>query len=182
MGTEETGGSCTLPPSLTRTLLPGPPPVRRGKKPESTSCQCGSVAGFASTAVCTFYVAAAANPGRLLAFDDAPRVLQFNRYIRSSYRAGLTPAACLRSVFQLHNETGAIWSHLLPALGMLTSVTVGGWAPWPHAAMAWRFNVYSILACFLASACYHTFLAHHHHYDMLLKIDVCGVLLVIVGE
>ena len=29
------------------------------------------------------------------------------------YRVNLSPAECLRSIFQLHNETFNIWSHLI---------------------------------------------------------------------
>ena len=34
-------------------------------------------------------------------------MLQFNRYVRSGYRAGMSPRQCLCSMFQYHNETGA---------------------------------------------------------------------------
>ena len=40
-------------------------------------------------------------------FDEAPPVLQFNPYVRSGYRAGMSPQQCLCSMFQYHNETGA---------------------------------------------------------------------------
>lgn len=33
-------------------------------------------------------------------------MLQYNKFIRSGYRAGLTYPQCLCSMFQLHNETG----------------------------------------------------------------------------
>lgn len=72
-------------------------------------------------------------PRRLFWWDEIPTVLQFNRFIRSGYRAGATPAEsfdkacqkqrgalphycrvsaglsrreCLCSIFKLHNETG----------------------------------------------------------------------------
>ena len=40
-------------------------------------------------------------------FDEAPPVLQFNKYVRSGYRAGMSPRQCLCSMFQYHNEIGA---------------------------------------------------------------------------
>ena len=43
----------------------------------------------------------------LLWFDQCPPELQFNRYIRSGYRAGYTCRECVASIFQYHNETGA---------------------------------------------------------------------------
>jgi hypothetical protein len=51
--------------------------------------------------------------GRLRLFqrDDVWKHLAFNKHVHSGYRQALTPAQCLRSMFQIHNETGNIWSH-----------------------------------------------------------------------
>lgn len=38
--------------------------------------------------------------------EEAPAILQFNPHVKSGYRAGLTPAQCLCSIFKCHNETG----------------------------------------------------------------------------
>lgn len=54
-------------------------------------------------AACRFYAAAGR---RLYTFEEAPQVLQYNRFIRSGYRAGLSYPRCLRSICEVHNETG----------------------------------------------------------------------------
>ena len=105
-------------------------------------------------------------------------MLRFNRFIRSGYRAGLSPAQCCASILQRHNESGNIWSHLAPALLMLALAAGGQLQAWHGAAAAYWANLGSILLCFLGSVLYHTCLAHHHHHDRLLKLDVrpawCG--------
>lgn len=45
---------------------------------------------------------------RLYWFEEAPPVLQFNKYVRSGYRAGLNYQQCLCSIFSYHNETGVV--------------------------------------------------------------------------
>ncbi|GAB4819451.1 hypothetical protein N2152v2_006497 [Parachlorella kessleri] len=118
---------------------------------------------------------------RLYSFEEAPPTLQYNKYIRSGYRAGLSYGQCLGSMLCCHNETGNILTHLLPALVMLGMLAYDMLAPWPHARLEYWQNWGSILLCFCLSVAYHTFSANHHHYDTWLRLDVCGVLLVLVG-
>lgn len=44
---------------------------------------------------------------RLYWFDEAPPALQYNKHVRSGYRAGMTYRQCVCSIFSYHNETGA---------------------------------------------------------------------------
>lgn len=46
-------------------------------------------------------------------FDVLPPFQRDNKYIHKYYRTGYTVRRSLRSLFQLHNETGNIWSHLI---------------------------------------------------------------------
>lgn len=62
--------------------------------------------GAASSAAAAGADGGAPGRPRLYSFDDAPAVLRYNKYIRSGYRAGLSPGQCCASVLQLHNETG----------------------------------------------------------------------------
>jgi hypothetical protein len=55
-------------------------------------------------------------------FDEAPPVLQFNNYVRSGYRAGMSPRQCLCSMFQYHNEIGARRPATLPVRRLLCHV------------------------------------------------------------
>lgn len=78
-------------------------------------------------------------------------------------------------MLHLHNESGNIWSHLAPALLMVALALGGQLQAWQGAGVAFWANLGSILACFLGSVVYHTFQAHHHCHDRLLKLDVSGV-------
>ena len=49
----------------------------------------------------------------LYSFEFIPSYLQFNHFIRSGYRVGLSFKLCLLSLFTLHNETINVWSHLI---------------------------------------------------------------------
>ncbi len=54
---------------------------------------------------------------QVLDWDDLPRWMQIDPYIRRGYRRELNSFyACLRSLFYLHNELINTWSHLIPAL------------------------------------------------------------------
>ncbi|KAI3437658.1 hypothetical protein D9Q98_000108 [Chlorella vulgaris] len=133
---------------------------------------------------CSYYAAGAegrAGQKQLYSFAEAPAALRFNSHIRSGYRAGYSYSDCCRSMLSWHNETGNIWSHLLPALLLLSLLAGGQLQAWQGASVAFAANVGSIAACFLGSVLYHTFMAHHHQHDKWLKLDVCGILLVLVG-
>lgn len=204
--TAPSGGTVQL-----QQLLPLLPKRKRGPKPDgmprvptmealTVECDCRSSARPAPPAAlgpvaadqaqqalahtgCSYYAcsqAAAARPG-VYSFTDAPAVLRFNKFVRSGYRAGYTYRQCCTSVLRWHNETGNIWTHLLPALLLLALLAGGQLQAWRGARAAFLLNVGSIAACFLGSVAFHTFMAHHHHYHRWLCLDVCGVLLVLVG-
>ena len=57
---------------------------------------------------------------QVIDWDDLPRWMQIDPYIRRGYRRELNSFhACLRSLFYLHNELINTWSHLVPALAYL---------------------------------------------------------------
>lgn len=112
---------------------------------------------------------------RLYCFDEAPPVLQFNRFVRSGYRAGLTPCGCLRSVLQYHNETGNILSHLGPMVILLVGIATGMLPAWSAHPVAFYGNVVPIVVCLWGSVMYHTFMANHPKYRTWITLDVCGI-------
>ncbi|KAK9815212.1 hypothetical protein WJX72_000048 [[Myrmecia] bisecta] len=114
-------------------------------------------------------------------FDELPDELRFNIDVRSGYRAGMTYWQCLKSIFQYHNETGNIWSHLLPILAVVVSLCAGWLTPWPGAEWEFLQNILPIMLCFLGSVIYHTFMANHAHYKRWLFLDVCGVFILFLG-
>lgn len=115
---------------------------------------------------------------RLLRFHELPSVLRFNQYILSGYRAGYDYRTAVLSLFQLHNETGNIWSHLLPAVFFFCAI----WMPSDCQGWMHKLHEISVVTCLLASVAYHTCLACHHHYCYWIKIDVCGVYGLLLGS
>jgi hypothetical protein len=49
----------------------------------------------------------------LATWEHAPQHIRDNKYILRGYRAGYNFRSSLLSVFNLHNETGNIWTHLI---------------------------------------------------------------------
>lgn len=117
-----------------------------------------------------------------LYFEDAPAVVQFNRFIRSGYRANYTYCQCCKSVLALHNESGNIWSHMLP-LACWLFVLACSWLPPLEAGRGELLcSAGSISVCLVGSVLYHTFLGHHSHCRKWLTVDVCGVYTVLMGS
>lgn len=52
-------------------------------------------------------------PSNLHAYQDLPDYLQDNEFIFTGYRYNLPVKDTIRSLFDIHNETGNVWSHLL---------------------------------------------------------------------
>eukprot|EP00210_Caulerpa_lentillifera_P006232 g5953.t1 len=125
----------------------------------------------------------AAPSTHLKQFEQVPIVLQFNKYIRSGYRCGYTYHEALSSTLELHNETGNIWSHLLPAIVLLWTLFWPQWSAFPKDQHT--IDVLSITTsfiCFLASVGYHTFMACDHHYHRWIRVDVCGIYTLLLGS
>ncbi|GMH44267.1 hypothetical protein BSKO_12201 [Bryopsis sp. KO-2023] len=118
----------------------------------------------------------------LLFFEDAPKVLQFNRYIRSGFRARYSYWECAKSVFRMHNETGNIWSHLLPLVVWVTMMATGLLEPWEPATGLFYVVNFTVFCCLTGSVCYHTFMGCDCHYNRWLTLDVFGVYVVILGS
>mmetsp|Transcript_18221 Transcript_18221/g.54829 ORF Transcript_18221/g.54829 Transcript_18221/m.54829 type:complete len:345 (-) Transcript_18221:1785-2819(-) len=118
---------------------------------------------------------------RLYWFDEAPPVLQFNKFVHSGYRAGMTHCQCLYSILQYHNETGNILSHLLPALLLAGALLTGMLPSWPGYPAAFFANTLPILLCLSGSVVYHTFMADHHNYRAWITLDVCGIFVLFLG-
>jgi len=62
------------------------------------------------------------NPKALLNFHELPDWLQDNSFVLKYYRPPMSFLECFYSIFRLHNETGNIWTHLAPALGLFLSI------------------------------------------------------------
>lgn len=119
----------------------------------------------------------------LLSIDLVPSWYGENPYIHTGYRPVFAAAMpCFRSWLYLHNQTGNIYTHLVPGLA-----AVGGNAVlalyfstnYPGATLADRlvFHLYltACAVCFGVSAAYHTLLCHSMELaDFWIRLDyVC---------
>ncbi|XP_058443283.1 progestin and adipoQ receptor family member 3 isoform X2 [Malaya genurostris] len=119
---------------------------------------------------------------QLLSYDDAPKHLQFNPFIRKGYRTILSTKLCLESIFWWTNETINIWSHvfgLFLFIGLAYSDIV---LLEMHASMVDKLIVGSLLVCFqvcmILSSIYHTFSCKSESsYECFLAYDLFGIAL-----
>lgn len=96
-------------------------------------------------------IALARDEGRLLGYDDLPSPWRNNPHIKRGYRFTETKLECVRSMFNLSNESVNIWSH---ALGLVLVLGLALYA-YPTSAnfgLSTRADV-SVAVVFFAVAC-----------------------------
>ena len=74
------------------------------------------------------------------AWTEAPAWAVHNRYIHSGYRTGGGYYGALRSVFQRHNETCNIWTHLV-GLAIFIAITISMAYDWGRYRQIGRAHV-----------------------------------------
>ena len=124
----------------------------------------------------------------------APEFMQ-RPYIFTGYRVGFTFSMCFRSVFQIHNETGNIWTHLLgfglfahlfvrtqALLAATDSATNGASSTAVDRACFWCF-LGAAQVCMLCSAYYHCVgCVSEGVHRCTLNLDLSGVVVLIAGS
>lgn len=127
----------------------------------------------------------------LVKFEDLPEWCQDNPWVRGGYRpVNNSYTECAASCLQIHNETFNIFTHLLPAVGLLVaqfSVQQYITQYFPEATMMDRValgaNVLAAIITFALSAGYHTLMCHSMDVSQRwLRIDYCGILVLILGS
>merc|ERR1712032_944740 len=107
--------------------------------------------------------------------------------ITSGYRQPLGYTACLRSVFQIHNETVNIWTHLLGFAFFLWLLFDNCFRHQNHLRdkldlVATCLQLLSYQVCMVNSAAFHTFLCHSKEAKATWhSADHCGILLAFLG-
>jgi len=107
--------------------------------------------------------------------------------ITSGYRQPLGYKACLRSVFQIHNETVNIWTHLLGFAFFLWLLFDNCFRHQNHLRdkldlVATCLQLLSYQVCMVNSAAFHTFLCHSKETKATWhSADHCGILLAFLG-
>lgn len=111
-------------------------------------------------------------------FDQMPEYLRFNQWIHSGYRSPqLSTIECLKSCFELHNETMNIWTHLLSILYILYNFRTIFITKFYNSKLIY-FHIISCLSSWIGSLLYHIFMNHRlgrKIYYPLLKIDMFGI-------
>jgi len=119
-------------------------------------------------------------------WSDVPSYLQHNKFITAGYRVNYTAKRCLYSIFQLHNETFEIWTHLLA-----TAFFVLAWKPvitdyipeprWGDVLVMSVFFVCTILQM-ANSTIFHVFNCQSpNSYKWAARLDYSGISIMIIG-
>lgn len=127
----------------------------------------------------------------LVRWSDLPHWQQDNHHVRAGYRrASYSYRRSLRSVFQWHNESVNIWSHLVPAM---LSPPIAGLV---YSGLASRYDMASrgdvvamscfflaVTVCLTMSASFHTFSNHSPAVaKWWLQLDYVGIVVLTAGS
>ena len=97
-------------------------------------------------------------------FDDVPKYLQDNNFIKSGYRAFYSYAENWHSILAIHNETGNIWTHLLGVF-IMVYLMIESWYSFHEKADFHDFVIFTLyfiasIACLLFSSLCHIHACH----------------------
>lgn len=129
------------------------------------------------------------NRAGLYYHSQLPIWLRNNEYIVSAHRPpSYSYMACMKSILQLHSETGNIWSHGLGAIGFAIYAlyfyladVVPGMDFYDRLAFAVFFL--ASVGCMGMSAIYHTLACHSNRICTLTcKLDFTGITVLIFGS
>jgi len=128
--------------------------------------------------------------GKLVKYSELAEWMKDNEYIRDFYRPELRDSwTCLKTVFQYHNETGNIWSHLLGAGTFLVLIfsyllkSNGDFiSPVEEKSIGLVFFACAFL-CLAFSVSFHLFGCHSAHVCLLCgRLDYTGIAVLITGS
>lgn len=117
-----------------------------------------------------------------------PKWLRDNDYLVKGHRPPLRSfAACFRSIFRIHTETGNIWTHLLGCIFFIF-LTSYFWSR-PSVEVVWEkklvFSAFfaGTILCLSFSSLFHCCCCHSEKVGRIFaKLDYCGIALLIVGS
>lgn len=99
-----------------------------------------------------------------------------NKHILTGYRSQANRLNCLISIFNIHNETINIWTHMMSLIYFVYILIIN----YNNKIIIKLYEIVSII-CFAMSTCYHTYMPiSHKNYLLLLKLDLFSIILNIV--
>lgn len=99
-----------------------------------------------------------------------------NKYILFGYRSQTNRLNCFISIFNIHNETINIWTHMVSLIYFVYILIIN----YNNNIIIKLYEIVSII-CFGMSTCYHTYMPlSHKNYLLLLKLDLFSIILNIV--
>eukprot|EP01088_Endostelium_zonatum_P001490 TRINITY_DN11799_c0_g1_i1.p1 TRINITY_DN11799_c0_g1~~TRINITY_DN11799_c0_g1_i1.p1 ORF type:complete len:341 (-),score=23.15 TRINITY_DN11799_c0_g1_i1:69-1091(-) len=158
---------------------------RKGKSTKEEDVSSSPVLDAITEAIIVPIEAAAVAVG-LADWADAPAYLQHNKWITAGYRVNYTFKKCAKSIFQIHNETFEIWTHLLATAFFLFAwvPVMTRWIPEPG------FGDYVVMSVFfvctilqmLNSTIFHIFNCQSPNcYMWTARLDYSGISIMIIG-
>jgi len=118
----------------------------------------------------------------LLHFDQVPRFMRKNPYIRCGYRPHLSPQLCLQSLFWWTNETLNIWTHISGCAFFVLLLLYDSIFILKNVNMTLvdiiilAITILSFQFCLICSAAYHMFsCTSESTYERWLFWDILGV-------
>lgn len=127
----------------------------------------------------------------LLTWEQLPDWHQDNPLIRYGYRqVSFNIMDSIRSCLSIHNETMNIWTHLIPALGIVLAQSTIQDAINKHFPDAttldrfiFTFNLAAAAITMTLSASYHTLMNHSYWMcSICLRVDYSGIIFLILGS
>lgn len=124
----------------------------------------------------------------LVYHHELPKWLQDNEHLVLGHRLPLNSfAACFKSIFQIHTETGNIWTHIV---GMVAFIIIAVYTlSSRYIDWMWQdITVHSVffggaITCLTFSWMFHTVFCHSEFVNKLFsKLDYCGIALLTVGS
>lgn len=121
-------------------------------------------------------------------FYSLPEWLQDNDFLHTGHRPPLPSfAACFKSIFRVHTETGNIWTHMI---GCAAFIGIAAYfLTRPHDDVQWIDKVVFLpffvgaVACLGLSFAFHTLHCHSERVGKIFsKLDYVGIAMLIMGS
>jgi len=120
---------------------------------------------------------------KLRSWNDVPVFLQHNKYKTSGYRVNYSILQCFTSIFQWHNETFEIWTHLLgTAFFLLMLIPTLNSLPTSSDIIVLSIFFVCTIIQMVNSTVFHIFNCKSPAwYSWMVRLDYSGISIMIVG-